>query len=101
MKDAQELSNEVVGMSIEAAQRAIDGVVMMDKPFAGEIRGLISGIYERWCGEVSEGEVLLLSDDYNKVEARLKDSPYRISRRGWHTDSVTERSYHHWHIFKV
>lgn len=99
MKDAKTLATEI-GMSIEAAERAIEGVTMMSKPFAGEIRGLINGIYERWLGEVSEGEVLLVSDHYAEIEECLKNSPYQVSRRGWHKDIVTGSNYHHWHIFK-
>lgn len=99
MKDAKELASEV-GMSIEQAQLVIEGAKMMGKPFAGEIRALISGIYERWLGEVSEGHVLLVASDYEAIEARLKDSPYRVSRSGWHKDPVTGFNYYHWNIFR-
>lgn len=98
MKTAQELSEEI-GMSIEAAQRALEGAAMLDKPFAVTVRKAINGVYWRWCGEVAEGQVLLLTDDRESTKEALLKSGYAFGCVGYNPDPVTERSFYHWYVF--
>lgn len=87
--NAQELASEI-GMSVEAAQRALDGAAMMSTPFAAEIQQVIGSVYYRWLGEAQAGRVEIYAHypSLDTILEKLRASGYEFGASLWDGDGM-------------